>query len=191
MLPDDFLIPPHVVTVVWQAVQGDLLLPVDYADWLGASLSILVAAVHHPEALAAQQPDIDARSVASEVLGELSELQLAARTAEKQQAQDSERPAARPEVAMQPDGQHVRVSPGSELLNLGLNLEVFARAVLRPEGDDARTARGAIAYSAAAWSKELGLATGALPSAERRPGTTTLGHDPATAPEPPSARPLL
>lgn len=191
MLPDDFPIPPQVVTVAWQAVQGDLLLPVDYADWLGASLSILVAAVHHPEALAAQQPDIDARSVASEVLGELSELQLAARTAEKQQALDPESPAARPGVVMQPDGQHVRVSPGSELITLGLNLEVFARVVLDPQGDDANTARGAIAYSAAAWSKELGLATGALPSDERRPDATALGRDPTTAPEPSSVRPLL
>lgn len=190
MLPDDFPVPPHVVTVAWQAVTGDLLLPVDYANWLGASLSILVAAVHHPDALAVQQPDTDARSVASEVLGELPELQLAARTAEKQ-AQDPERPAARPEVAMQPDGQHVRVSPGSELLTLGLNLEVFARAVLDPQGEDAKTARGAIAYSAAAWSKELGLATGALPSADRRPDAAALGRDPATAPEPPATHPLL
>lgn len=187
MLPDDFPVPPHVVTVAWQAVQGDVLLPVDYADWLGGSLSILVAAVHHPELLAAQQPDTDARGVATEVLGELAELDLAARTADRQQS--PEPPTARPLLAMQPDGEHVRISPGSELLNLGLNLEIFAKAALRPGSEDARTARGATAYAAAAWSKDLGLVTGALSAAERRRDATSVDHEPATAPEARSAHP--
>lgn len=187
MLPDDFPVPPHVVTVAWQAVQGDVLLPVDYADWIGGALSILVAAIHHPEMLEAQQPETDARTVAAEVLGELAEIQLAARTAEKQQRPEQEL-SVHPQVAMQPDRQHVRISPGVELLNLGLNLEVFARAVLRPDGDDAQTAKGAIAYAAAAWSRELGLATGAWPAPGRRHATTAVDDDPTTAPEPPSVR---
>lgn len=189
MLPDDFPVPPHVVTVAWQAVQGDVLLPVNYADWLGGSLSILVAAVHHPELLAAQQPDTDARGVATEVLGELAELHLAARTADRQLSPEPEPPTARPHLAMQSDGQHVRISPGSELLNLGLNLEIFAKAVLRPASEDARTARGATAYAAAAWSKELGLVTGALSGAQRRRDATSVDHEPATAPEARAAHP--
>lgn len=183
ILPDDFPVPPHVVTVAWQAVEGDVLLPTDYADWLGAGLSILVAAVHHPEALAAQQPDTDVRSVAAEVLAELDELKLAASTAEQQRGRHSEAPTTKQLVTMQADGKFVRISPGSELDALVLDLEVFARAVLRPDGDDARTARGPLAYSAAAWSRELGLATGALPV------TRTASRDEGDASAAPEATP--
>ncbi len=183
ILPDDFPIPPHVVTVTWQAIAGDVLLPTDYADWVGASLSVLVAAVHHPEALAAQQPDTDARHVAAEVLAELDELKLAACTAEQQRGRNPEAPTTQQLVTMQADSRYVRISPGSELNALVLDLEVFAKAVLRPDGGDARTARGALAYSAAAWSRELGLVTGALPVT-----STSRGEDgdPSAAPEPPA-----
>ncbi len=183
ILPDDFPVPPHVVTVAWQAVEGDVLLPTDYADWLSSGLSILVAAVHHPEALVAQQSDTDARRVAAEVLAELDELKLAACTAEQQRG-DPDAPTQQL-VTMQADGRYVRISPGSELDALVLDLEVFARAVLRPDGDDARTARGALAYSAAAWSRELGLAIGALQvtrTASRGDGALS------TAPEAPAPR---
>lgn len=183
ILPDDFPVPPHVVTVAWQAVEGDVLLPTDYADWLGSGLSILVAAVHHPEALVAQQPDTDARRVATEVLAELDELKLAACTAEQQRGANPGAPTTQQLVTMQADGRYVRISPGSELDAFVLDLEVFARAVLRPDGDDARTARGALAYSAAAWSRELGLATGALPVTR----TAGRGDDaPSTEPEAPA-----
>ena len=164
-MPDDSSDPTRVVTTAWQAVEGDVLLPVDYADWLGAGLSVLIAAIHHPQVLAEQQPDTDARDVATDVLDELPELDLAARTAEGQRPSAGGPPPRDVRVALHRNGRHVRISPGSELQNLVLNLEIFANAVLHPEGDHARTARGAIAYSASAWSRQLGEATGALPSA--------------------------
>lgn len=188
MLPDDFPVAPHVVTTAWQAVQGDVLLPVDYADWLGASLSVLVAAVHHPQVLAAQQPDTDAQQVAAQVLEELPELLLAARTAEEQQGPAPEASAPRLHVDMRRQDGHLRISPGSELGSLTLDLEIFANAVLHPEGEDARMARGAIAYSAAAWSQELGLATGALPDAGRGRAARRTDDHRTTAPEPPSVQ---
>ncbi|MDP9441788.1 MAG: hypothetical protein M3P34_06365, partial [Actinomycetota bacterium] len=185
IVPDDFPVPPHVVTTAWQAVQGDVLLPVDYADWLGASLSILVAAIRHPKVLAAQQPDTDAREVAIGVLEELPELRLAACTAERQQRSDPKIPVPSVCMELQSDGDHLRISPGSELLSLALDLEIFAKAVLHPGGEDARTASGAIAYSAAAWSRELGVATGALRSTGRPSTAGTLDNPPITAPGPP------
>ena len=186
MLPEDFPTPPHVVTEAWQAVPGDVLLPVDYADWLGASLSILVAALHHPEVLAERQPGTDAREVATQVLEELTELRLAARTAERQQRPDEETVGRRLRVDRRCDFGYLRVSPGSELLSLGLNLEIFARAVLHPNSDDARAARGAIAYSAAAWSRELGRAIGDPPHAG---GAPARGDGPASPEQPSSPSP--
>ncbi|MBW3642695.1 MAG: hypothetical protein KY447_07245 [Actinobacteria bacterium] len=185
MLPDDFPAPPHVVTTVWEAVQGDVLLPVAYADWLGASLSVLVAAVHHPQVLAAQQPDTDAHEVATQVLEELPQLLLAARTAEDQQGRAPEISTSHLDSDIRLEDGHLRISPGSELGSLSVDLEIFAKAVLHPEGEDARTARGAIAYSAAAWSREMGLATGALSDPGRRRTAGRTDNHPITAPEPP------
>lgn len=117
------------------------------------------------------------------MLEELPELQLAAHTAD-QQPRAGEDPAARPRVELQRDGSYLRVSPGAELASLCLNLEVFAKAVLDPAGDDARTAKGAIAHSASAWSRGLGLATGAVAETGDRPTGRTVDH-PGAAPDPP------
>lgn len=146
------------IVVAWQAVDGDVLLRADDVDWWGASLSILVAAIHHPDVLAEQQPDTDAELVAREVLDGLPELQWAAETFTRRQDQTGTVAG----VSMVLDGDFVRISPGCELPGLVLCLEVFARAVLDSSSAEDETARGALAYSAAAWSRELGATTGAL-----------------------------
>lgn len=185
MLPEEFPVPPHVVTIAWRAVQGDVLLRIDDADCIGADLSILIAAIHHPQALADQQPDTNVREVATHVLEDLPELWLAARTAERQQQVGPNISMRRLRLDLRREGSQLRISPGSELMNLGLTLEIFAKAVLNPDSEDARTARGAIAYSASAWSRELGEATGALPANGHVPATGRSDNRPPAAPEPP------
>jgi hypothetical protein len=61
-----------------QAVDGEVRIPLDEAEWWGAALAILVAAIHHPGVLAARQPDTDPAEVAREVLANLGELQAQA-----------------------------------------------------------------------------------------------------------------
>lgn len=143
------------VTVAWSVNAGNVGLPADYADWLGAGLSILIAAVHHPEVLAAQQPDTDAATVAREVLEEIPVLTEAWRAAEAQQP-------AGGDVDVTLAGSTVWIAPGAELGGLIGLLETFARSVLDPVSPEAATAHGASAHVAAAWSKQLGAATGAL-----------------------------
>jgi hypothetical protein len=142
------------MVIGWQAVDGDVLLRADDVDWWGASLSILVAAFHHPDVLLAQQPGTDAATVAREVLAELDELE---RAAEVMQGR-----ATAAGVTMTLEGDYVRLSPGSELGMLVTCLDTFARAVLDPAGAEAETARGPLAYTAGAWSRDLGTTPGAL-----------------------------
>jgi hypothetical protein len=52
----------------WAARNGDVVMPVERAEWWGSSLGVLVAAIHHPHLLAAMQPDTDPVAVAQEVL---------------------------------------------------------------------------------------------------------------------------
>lgn len=139
------------ITVAWEAAGGELALPLDLADWLGAALSVLVAAIHHPDALTAQQPDTDPADVARQALDELELLQEAAEVVEGHDWS----PDGPPTMALRRDGPRVWIRPGGEIRALMLVLDVFAKAVLDPDGADARTARGALAYSASEWSREL------------------------------------
>jgi len=159
----------HRVVVSWSLVDGDVWLPVEEADWWGAAMSIPIAAIHHPQVLTAQQPDTDPAEVARQVLDELPELYSAAEAAAQATAQGDD-PIGEPhggstEITTRGDGssRQVVISPGQEVVVLCDVLEVFARAVLDPGSDDHRVASGgATAYGAAAWSCDLGLATGAI-----------------------------
>jgi len=150
----------HVPPVSWRLIDGALHLPVDEAEWWGASLGILVAAVHHPALVRRVQPDTDPVEVARTVLRDIERLYTAAARAASQADADSYPQS--PSPSLRRDGDEVVLSPGVEIGHLAWCLEVFATAVLEPTSADARTARGATAYAAAAWSREIGLATGAL-----------------------------
>jgi hypothetical protein len=143
------------------ARNGDIVMPVDQAEWWGSSLGILVAAVHHPHLLATLRPDSDPAAVAREVLDQLDELRHAADAAETQQHPDSDRPRS---VDVRREGDSIVISPGGEVHNLAWCLEVFARGVIDPSGRDATTARGATGYVASAWSGDIGRAAGTLPA---------------------------
>jgi hypothetical protein len=146
---------------LWQAVGGDVRVALDEAEWWGASLGILVAAIHHPGALAAAQPDTDPAKVARDVLVDVAELYAAAAVAEAQArcAEVQDRPAS---ASVRRDGTEIVFAPGAEVANLARCLELFASAVLDPTGADAAVARGATAYAASAWSADIGKASGTL-----------------------------
>lgn len=143
------------------ARNGDVVMPVDQAEWWGSSLGILVAAFHHPHLLSTLRPDCDPGAVARDVLDQLDEIRTAADVAEAQQRPDSDR---RRSVDIRREGDSVVISPGDEVHNLAWCLDVFARGVIDPSGRDAITARGATGYVASAWSGDIGRATGTLPA---------------------------
>ncbi len=154
-----------MIRQLWQAVGGDVRVAVDEAEWWGASLSILIAAVHHPDTLATRQPESDPVEVARDVLADVAELYAAAAVADAQsrRADPGDRPAS---VSVRRDGAEIVFAPGAEVANLARCLELFASAVVDPGGVDAATARGATAYAASAWSSEIGRASGTLGAAD-------------------------
>jgi hypothetical protein len=158
--------PGHEGRVVasWSLVNGDIHVRIEEADWWGATLSILIAAIHQPATLAEQQPDTNPAAVAEQVLDELDILRDAVELVE-QAPQAEHTPAAQSTVVSargEGPGRVVVISPGPELRQLVWLLDLFAHAVLDPGSNHHRTARGATAYSAAAWSRDLGVATGAV-----------------------------
>ena len=104
----------QLVNLSWQIVDGDIAIPVEEAEWWGASLAILVAALHHPHLLAIQQPETDPASVAKEVLGALDEFGVAARSAEA--ASQHTEPSAWGRASVRRDGNRIVFSPGEELV---------------------------------------------------------------------------
>ena len=48
----------HIMTSVWRIIDGEARASSEEAEWWGASLAVLIAAIHHPEMLAAQQPEL-------------------------------------------------------------------------------------------------------------------------------------
>lgn len=151
----------QLVNLSWAVVDGDITMPVEEGEWWGASLAILVAALHHPHLLGIQQPGTDPASVAKEVLGALDELRVAARSAEAA-SQHTER-SGWERASIRRDGNCIVFSPGEELANFAWCLEVFAVAVLDRSSPEAAIARGATAYAASAWSRDIGKASGSLP----------------------------
>ena len=143
----------------WRVVDGEVRLPVEEAEWWGASLSILVTAIHHPGVLARELPGTDPAQVAREVL---AELYWAATAADAQRSDvDTDRRRA---ASVRRNGEELVSAPGGEVANLAMCLELFATAVLEPDGPSATVARGATAYAASAWSADIGKASGALES---------------------------
>lgn len=151
-----------MIRVSWRVVGGNVLMPVDEAEWWGASLGILVAAIHHPDVLRSQQPDTDPAEVAKEVKSEISELLAAASCADRQASEGDDEPDRSRHEFVRRHGDDIVFCPGGELGNLGWCLEIFAEAVLFPGGDEATIARGATAYAASAWSRAIGEAAGTL-----------------------------
>ncbi len=95
----------------WRAVGGEVRVPAEEAEWWGAALAVLVAAIHQPHLLAARQPDTDPAHVAHEVLGGLGELQAAAaRAASHSVRDDADEP--RGPVAVRAEGDDLVFSPG-------------------------------------------------------------------------------
>lgn len=152
---------PHNAGPGWEATNGDVVMRAEEAEWWGASLGILVAAVHHPRLLALQQVDTDPVEVAREVLDGLDELRRAADAAVAHRGPEDDR---RQSVEVRRDGDSIVISPGDEAHNLADCLDVFARGVLDPTGPDATMARGATGYAASAWSSDIGQAAGTLPA---------------------------
>ena len=159
---------------LWQVAGGDVRVAVDEAEWWGASLSVLIAAVHHPDALATCQPETDPVEVARDVLADVAELYAAAAVADSHSrgADPGDRPAS---VSVRRDGAEIVFAPGAEVANLARCLELFASAVVDPGGADAAAARGATAYAASAWSADIGKASGTLGAVDppRQRGTTS------------------
>lgn len=151
------------MTSVWRFVDGDVRASSEVAEWWGASLAVLVAATHHPELLADQQPGTDATEVAREVLAHLRELRAIADAAEAHTKASGLGRGLRP-VTVRREGGDVVVSPGCEIANLAWCLMIFATALVEPESQEATIARGATAYAASAWSRDIGRASGALQS---------------------------
>jgi hypothetical protein len=100
---------------LWQVVGGDVRVAVDEAEWWGASLSVLIAAVHHPDALATCQPESDPVEVARDVLTDVAELYAAAATAvadaQSRRSDPGDRPAS---VSAWRDGAEIVFPPGAE-----------------------------------------------------------------------------
>ncbi len=177
--------------VLWQVVDGKMRIPHEEAEWFAASLAVLVAAIHHPDVLATGQPGTDPAEMAREVLADLGELQAAAVCADQgsNEARDRSR-----SVSVRRDGGDLAFSPGAEIANLAWCLHIFATAALEPGRHEGAVARGATAYAASAWSRDIGLAsgareaeaprrtagTGAMPRAVRaaRPGPATADGGP-------------
>lgn len=160
----------------WLAVDGDVRVAVEEAERWGASLSVLIAAVHHPGTLATAQPETDPAEVARTVLAEVAELYAAAAVAEAQDrgGDRDDRPGVTP---VRRDGADVVFAPGAELANLAMCVEVFATAVLEPSSPDAAVARGATAYAAAAWSTGIGKASGTLEAGDHGPDASATGAE--------------
>ena len=173
-----------MIRQLWQVVGGDVRVAVDEAEWWGASLSVLIAAVHHPDALATRQPESDPVEVARDVLADVDELYAAAAVADAQARRSD--PGGRPaSVSVRRDGAEIVFAPGAEVANLARCLELFASAVVAPGGADAAVARGSTAYAASAWSADIGNAAGTLGAVDppRQRGTSSEpaavngGHD--------------
>ena len=151
-----------MIRQLWQVVAGDVRVAVDEAEWWGASLSVLIAAVHHPDTLATRQPESDPVEVPREVLADVDDLYAAAAVADAQarRADPGDRPAS---FSVRLDGAEIVFAPGAEVANLARCLELFA------------SARGATAYAASAWSADIGRASGTLGAVDppRRRGTTS------------------
>jgi hypothetical protein len=115
---------------LWQVVGGDVRVAVDEAEWWGASLSVLIAAVHHPDALATCHPEIDSVEVARDVLADVAELYAAAAVAgaQSRRADPGDRPAS---VSVRRDGAQIVFAPGAEVANSGHRQD---RPSLRPIG---------------------------------------------------------
>lgn len=153
------------MTPVWRIIDGEARASSEEVEWWGASLAVLIAAIHHPEMLAAQQPETDAAEIALEVLANLVELRAIGDTANAK----AETPGSGrgfPPARVRREGEDVVISPGYEIANLAWCLTVFASAVVDPESREAAIACGATAYAASAWSTDIGKASGAL-QAER------------------------
>lgn len=150
-----------MIRQLWQVVGGDIRVPVEEAEWWGASLAVLIAAVHHPGVLATVQQGTDPADVAGDMLAEVDELYMAAAVADAQ-VQDADG-CDRPGTALvRRDGAELVFSPGGNAASLAMCLEIFATAVLDPAGPEATVARGSTAYAASAWSTDIGKASGAL-----------------------------
>ena len=145
----------------WRAVGGEVRAPAEEAEWWGAALAVLVAAIHHRHVLAARQPHTDSAHVAHEVLGGLGELQAAAACAASQTVLDDVEDRRRP-TSVHAEGDELVFSPGPEVANLAFCLLVLATAVLDRGSPEESVARGATAYAASAWSRDIGRASGAL-----------------------------
>lgn len=143
--------------VSWKVEEGALILPVEDAEWWGASLAVLVAAIHHPQLLRVKQPEADVDDVARNVLDGLVDLKEAADAADDMTGRDATMPAL-----VRREGEAIIIEPGVEARHLAFCLEIFARAVLSPRSGCALTARGATAYAASAWSQSIGLAAETL-----------------------------
>lgn len=158
---------------LWQVADGDVRVAVDEAGWWGASLSVLIAAVHHPDALATCHPEGDPMEVARDVLADADELYAAAvADAQARRADAGDRPDS---ISVRRDGAEIVFAPGAEVANLARCLELFASAVVDPGGADDAAARGATAYAASAWSADIGRASGTLSAADppRQCGTSS------------------
>ena len=146
---------------LWQVVDGEVRVAVDEAEWWGASLAILVAAVHHPGALTSAHPGTDPADVARAALAEVAELYEVAANADKWvQGGEGEGRSGTPLVRR--DHGEIAFSPGGDVANLAMCLEIFALAVLDPASPEATMARGATAYAASMWSADIGRGSGAL-----------------------------
>lgn len=165
----------------WQVVDGEVRVAVDEAEWWGASLAVLVAAIHHPDVLAACQPQTEPSEVARAVLAEVCGLYAAASMADAQLEEVcvADPPGGEPVCR---DGGEMVFSPGGELADLAMCLEVFATAVLKPGSSEASMARGATAYAASAWSAAIGRASGTLVCGRSRSGYTHQQPAPADRP---------
>ena len=156
---------------LWQVVDGDVRVAVEEAKWWGASLAVLVAAVHQPGTLATAQPETDSAQVARAVLADVAELYAAAAVAEAQVGRGERED--RSGATVRRDGADIVFAPGAELANLAMCIELFATAVLDQCSPDATVARGATAYAAAAWSYDIGKASGALEASGQGPQGST------------------
>ena len=177
---------------LWQVAGGDVRVAVDEAEWWGASLSVLIAAVHHPDAFATCQPETDPVEVARDMLADVAELYAAAAVADTQarRADPGNRPAS---VPVRRDGAEIVFAPGAEVANLARCLELFASAVVDPGGADAplppgerpRTPRRhgrLISAGRRGRSAQSTLLASAAPAPSRRPSISAMiaGRRPIT-----------
>ena len=149
------------MTSLWRAVDGEVRVPLDEAEWWGASLAVLVAAIHHRDLLAERQPRTDPAEVAREVLAGLPELRAAAATAQAH-VRDADDWGRLCGASVRRVGDEAVFAPGGEVANLVWCLEIFATGVLEPQSSEATVARGATAYAASAWAGDIGKASGSL-----------------------------